>query len=171
MTHSIHTNPRLRIVHLFLQSCTFAVSGLDTKIDDIYEAYASWCSQSTIKSLKKQEFMENLVRFCKIDDDGKAKRLEIKDESLWEFTMPEEVRHIYLITDGTAVKIGLSQDPEARLKELQTGNPRKLHIFGTIVGDYDKEKLLQEHFASKNLGGEWFALGYEEAMSILKGEI
>jgi hypothetical protein len=39
--------------------------------------------------------------------------------------------YIYFITEipfGNKVKIGMSKNPNKRLKQLQTGNPNKLHL-------------------------------------------
>lgn len=73
------------------------------------------------------------------------------------------------------VKIGFSNNPYARLKELQTGNPQKLFILGTL-GFKDKhpaelvEKLLHHHLTNNNVRaeGEWFYINATEAVLILE---
>lgn len=53
---------------------------------------------------------------------------------------------VYLIgePDDGAVKIGVSKDPIARLRGMQTGNPRRLKIEHVLLGGREIEKLLQE---------------------------
>lgn len=79
---------------------------------------------------------------------------------------------VYLIgeDDNGPVKIGLSKDPVARLRQMQTGNPRRLRIERLILGDQTLEKLLHvmwEKYAIKSRtatsrgigaapGTEWF---------------
>ena len=52
---------------------------------------------------------------------------------------------VYFITDGENIKIGYTKGkPENRLKQLNTGNDKKLFLLGYIQGNKDKEKELQE---------------------------
>lgn len=78
---------------------------------------------------------------------------------------------IYVIgepEDGP-LKIGYSKDPIARLRNMQTGNPRRLRIEYVLVGGMETEKLLHQFWephaiisaSSKRLPGvapgtEWF---------------
>jgi hypothetical protein len=61
----------------------------------------------------------------------------------------------YFISDGEAVKIGYSTDPESRLRYLQTGHPKKLVLLGVCS---IPEPVLHEKFESLRLQGEWFRL-------------
>ena len=84
--------------------------------------------------------------------------------------------YVYLITDGEYVKIGQSEDPENRLKALQTGNPKPLKIikkwsvngrdsvFNRPVINVQLEKNLQSCFKHKKSegGNEWFKLNEAE---------
>ncbi len=65
---------------------------------------------------------------------------------------------IYFVWDSGSnfVKIGVSDDPEARLDGLQTGNPNPLFILATMPGGEDVEAGLHVQFASLRHGGEWF---------------
>lgn len=63
---------------------------------------------------------------------------------------------IYFIKTKKAVKIGVSVDPEARLKELQVGNPFPLKIAATLPGHFATEKELHSVFERFRLKGEWF---------------
>ena len=60
-----------------------------------------------------------------------------------------------------AVKIGLAVNPKRRVKELQTGNARKLALILTIGPMSEKkaahlEKFLHRKFKRLRLQGEWF---------------
>jgi hypothetical protein len=64
---------------------------------------------------------------------------------------------IYFITDGEYIKIGYTRMyPIARLKELQTGNPKPLKLLATMVGGLSLEKELHNKFKPYKAQGEWF---------------
>lgn len=63
---------------------------------------------------------------------------------------------VYLISDGTAYKIGYSVNPEKRVAELQTGNPRLLRLVKKMSGTEADEKALHQKFIQYNLLQEWF---------------
>lgn len=52
------------------------------------------------------------------------------------------------------IKIGLAEDVEQRLKELQTGCPDDLRLIGRMDGNH--EKNLHQHFKQFWIRGEWF---------------
>ena len=64
--------------------------------------------------------------------------------------------YVYCITDGTALKIGYSVKPEARVTELQTGNPRTLRLLAQIKGTLETEAALHAKHISDNILQEWF---------------
>lgn len=65
---------------------------------------------------------------------------------------------VYFIYDewGGAVKIGVAGDPLRRLDQLQTGNPRRLVLLGTIPGGRGIEAEIHDHFRPAHLRMEWF---------------
>lgn len=66
---------------------------------------------------------------------------------IFEVTRPMEgACFVYVIgeADDGPLKIGLSKDPTARLRTMQTGNPRRLRIEYVLMGDMAIEKLLHE---------------------------
>ena len=67
---------------------------------------------------------------------------------------------IYFIQCHNHVKIGYSKDPIKRLKELQTGNPYKLNLIGTVPGSLADEKIYHSYFSSNIISkeSEWFLL-------------
>lgn len=65
---------------------------------------------------------------------------------------------------GGPVKIGQAQDPRARLRELQCGNPDRLVIRSVILAEQETERSLHVAWASARVRGEWFGGGMEEAI-------
>lgn len=79
--------------------------------------------------------------------------------------------YVYLIAvkgDPLAVKIGYSVNPEARVGELQTGNPRELYLLAKMPGTLADEKAIHTKFKHKNLIGEWFK-GHLEVINEFNG--
>jgi hypothetical protein len=83
-----------------------------------------------------------------------------------------ETNFIYVISDAEKseirTKIGISQNPEKRLKQLQTGNPIRLSIHYIEELPYEKTRVL-ESFLHSNLNhlrlkGEWFSMTVEDAI-------
>jgi len=73
--------------------------------------------------------------------------------------------YVYIIQSGTSkkspVKIGMSDDPEKRIKQLQTGNPQVLRIIISIKCNsrkhsFDLEKTLHRMLSRNNILNEWF---------------
>ena len=84
-----------------------------------------------------------------------------------EHINPHAEGHVYLIRmEGTSLfKIGMSLDPEIRLRTLQTGNPQLLHLVQTqAVQDMRNEELnLHQRFDAQRVPNpnvrEWFDFG------------
>jgi T5orf172 domain-containing protein len=82
---------------------------------------------------------------------------------------------VYVISDGHRVKVGSSIDPDRRLRELQTGNPRKLQFLfvGVTPGSgYDIELKAQDMLAAHGAsigGSEWFDVSRELAAAAVMG--
>lgn len=69
--------------------------------------------------------------------------------------------YIYIITNGEDYKVGVSVDPKKRLKQLQTGNSKKLTIVSTFeVSADDVYKMEKEAHREIQIRyekrGEWF---------------
>jgi hypothetical protein len=66
---------------------------------------------------------------------------------------------IYLAVDfkSTLTKIGFSENPQYREKQLQTGNP-DLKIFFIFLGGKELEKQLQLRYHEYHYNLEWFSL-------------
>lgn len=57
---------------------------------------------------------------------------------------------------GGLVKIGVSNDPVARMTTLQVGSPVPLELLVAIVGDIALERTLHAIFSRDRAHGEWF---------------
>lgn len=67
---------------------------------------------------------------------------------------------VYFMADGQddAVKIGYSSDPEQRIHNIQTGNPREIIYLGCIDGNEEVEAALHSEFEEHHIRGEWYFL-------------
>lgn len=70
------------------------------------------------------------------------------------------------------VKVGKANDPESRLRELQTGSPIKLRLIGKIkckteYQAFQLEKAIHRIFRNRHRRGEWFTLG-DYNMGVIK---
>ena len=78
---------------------------------------------------------------------------------------------IYLIkslNDGT-YKIGVSKNPEKRIKQLQTGNSSQLqllNVYETVI-PFKVEKVLHSTFQIDRKEGEWFYLSIKDELDFL----
>lgn len=71
---------------------------------------------------------------------------------------PSRQSRVYLITDGEHnYKIGVTIDLQGRLRQLQTGNHRKLKIVASFEGTEADERRYHEKFRFNKVSGEWFS--------------
>lgn len=95
-----------------------------------------------------------------------------------------DISFVYFVgeSDGP-IKIGFAKDPIARLRTMQTGNPRRMRIEHLLVGDMPMEKLLHEMwepFAIMSAGRvgkpdaapgtEWFRAEIRSVLAPIIGE-
>lgn len=74
----------------------------------------------------------------------------------------ESDRYVYVARESVSgrYKIGISKDPERRIKELNTGNPEKLnlvHAYLATEKGYKSEALAHAVYESERISGEWFS--------------
>ena len=80
--------------------------------------------------------------------------------------------YVYIITNGEDYKVGVSKDPERRLKQLQTGNSKKLKIVSLfevpedVVYNMEKDahKAVRMWYTKS---GEWFKAASEFHVNLL----
>lgn len=102
---------------------------------------------------------------------GLKEAIELFEDKFNSSPTPEEYRqtkiftgqqHVYFITDGEYVKIGISIEVRGRLSGLQTANARPLLVAGVIpYGGQDFEAALHKKFAHLRAKGEWFKIAPE----------
>ena len=111
--------------------------------------------QLLVKSRKTQDkFVDEVL--SKVQD-AKAIIAALED-----FEVPEDLppMYVYAIRNKTTrrIKLGISQNPERRLKELQTGNDCELELvaFRKAENRFKDEKALHRENALLRVRGEWF---------------
>lgn len=67
-------------------------------------------------------------------------------------------RFVYLIGSNwdEPLKIGVSDDPYKRARQLSTGSPKALVVLGLFLGDEGVERVLHQALGPLRLNGEWF---------------
>lgn len=79
-----------------------------------------------------------------------------------KYILVENMKYcVYFISDGEFIKIGVAASLPNRIKQLQTGNPRKLSAMFIIETETQREALkiendLHKYFSEKQCVGEWF---------------
>lgn len=79
--------------------------------------------------------------------------------------------YVYFINDGHGhTKIGVSYNPQNRLRQCQTGNPYELKIekleeYSSYEEAFKREKELHNKFKHYKLYGEWFKATLVELFS------
>ncbi len=82
---------------------------------------------------------------------------KIYENKGWVYFIGEAVENKYGKIKTEYIKIGwTTNDPKIRLKALQTSNPRKLFILGTIKTNPQAEKMIHSHLKDARVNGEWF---------------
>lgn len=68
--------------------------------------------------------------------------------------------YVYIIycKDLGTIKIGYSDDPFARLRQLQVGNSSELSILSIFKGGRDEEIILHKKLVVNKVRGEWFVI-------------
>jgi len=145
----------------FIECCCYIAPGLRCRKADLWRAYKDWTQLSQIMLLSRKLVQSRWASFFE-QDQRHILGVELKTEEDWDFWDPESAQQIYLIYDGELTKIGLSQDPQTRLRSLQTGSGRVLSILASGPGGPDLEQKLHQRYASKHTVGEWFRLSPED---------
>lgn len=82
--------------------------------------------------------------------------VRVRREDLWRGV---RLTRLYLIrSEGRPryLKIGISDDPERRVRDLQTGSPALLTLLAHITGCKERERYLHRRFRHLRAHGEWF---------------
>lgn len=101
-------------------------------------------------------FFTNNTRFNRIFHTCSVCRINECNKTME--TTETITQYVYMIMakEDNTVKIGTSNDPNKRLKQLQTGNNKQLVIVGLIKGGQELEKNIHALFRESRIKGEWF---------------
>ncbi|WP_171987926.1 GIY-YIG nuclease family protein [Streptomyces sp. MP131-18] len=82
---------------------------------------------------------------------------------------PKRTCFVYAIREAGRgrVKIGRSENPQARLKVLRTGSPVALELLWSTRGGVELEAFLHDRFADRRVRGEWFDFSKVDALAAL----
>ena len=82
--------------------------------------------------------------------------------ALEDFEVPDDIPDMYVYairnTETGSVKLGISRNPQARLKQLQTGNDCSLELLACRRAEnrFRDESALHGKYKDKLVRGEWF---------------
>jgi hypothetical protein len=76
--------------------------------------------------------------------------------------------YVYFIREGRKgpIKIGYAANPQARIYNIQCGNPRALRFIGMVPGTRDDESEWHRRFDKLRIGGEWFRAAHDLTSAI-----
>ena len=81
------------------------------------------------------------------------------------------MKYVYLIRsqENGLYKIGISNKPTIRIKQLQTGNGEDLKLIESFPSQHPTkvETALHNMYASNKKRGEWFELGIDHELSFI----
>lgn len=80
----------------------------------------------------------------------------------------DNVHYVYFVKCGEAIKIGVAENIERRIKEFKVGNPFEITLeFAVCFEDRNKafayEKELHYYFDNVRIKGEWFEAVWVES--------
>lgn len=98
------------------------------------------------------------------DSRKKEYQLEYMQSKKWGKWTVTAFSHVgqddlYFIKQGNYVKIGVTNDIDRRLKDLQSSNPNPLELLYSGIGEGKDEQLWHNVFAHRHHRGEWFKFG------------
>lgn len=70
--------------------------------------------------------------------------------------MEEDQVYVIGTSDSSVAKIGVSNAPQRRLRQIQSMSPLRLQVLWACPGSYDLEAALHAHFNVYRSHGEWF---------------
>ncbi|MEV4442797.1 GIY-YIG nuclease family protein, partial [Streptomyces sp. NPDC049577] len=80
---------------------------------------------------------------------------------------------VYVIgsPDSPIVKIGVSTDPERRLRQIQAMSPLRLRVLWTCAEGYPLERRLHFHLRTYHTHGEWFDFQGLDPVTVMQGAV
>lgn len=142
---------------------------------DIYGDFVSFCKEKKISGYNRTMFGRQIKSYFNLNNKCKqrrsdGKRFYILNDNLSDNNVNtissskvqknalNESGYVYFISDGDYVKIGVATHVNERLRQLQTGNPRKLTLIKVLKSEkpYELENNLHDIFEKYRVNGEWF---------------
>jgi len=84
---------------------------------------------------------------------------------------PCDDMYVYAIQEkySKRIKIGISRNPEERIKQLNTGNPEPLTLIDKKLAPnkFKDEQKIHNKFNTSRLNGEWFSLDNKQIENVL----
>lgn len=83
-------------------------------------------------------------------------------EALSDFEIPDDLPDMYVYAirerESGNIKLGISRDPQKRMKQLQTGNSQELELVAVRKADnrFKDERQLHIENNASHIHGEWF---------------
>jgi len=82
------------------------------------------------------------------------------------------MKSVYLLKEeeNDYFKIGISKNPQGRIKQLQTGSAGHITLYDEFVTEYASkiERALHRKYRIYNVNGEWFNLTREQAKAFIQ---
>lgn len=127
--------------------------------------------KQSVDYLKTKEWGKHVL---KLDGEARLKsRVQRRKKMMgrkpgWEFCgkiCAEQM--IYIIASAHGFKIGISNDPLARLRSLQTGSPIAMHLYRVWKPHHAASLEKKAHSAGRRwrMHGEWFRLAGLESLT------
>lgn len=93
----------------------------------------------------------------------------LKAYQCMDVTELEPDKYVYVIKNLAtgAYKVGISKNPEQRLKSLQAGSDGELNLIGYKQGTFQDEASIHKRLADKNIRSEWFRLDGDDVKALL----
>lgn len=121
-----------------------------------------------VNVIPRQDVIRLMARARTVGDDGLGKLVAMIDESanimraLNDIELPNDLpdMYVYAIRESETgrIKLGISRDPESRLRQLQTGNSQELTLvaYRKAENRYQDESVLHKLNSAAHVRGEWF---------------
>ena len=129
------------------------------------ETYVDTCNRTQTKLMLSRSQAATLVSGYSVEIRA-AIMERVTDsaiiEAMNDFEVPEDLHDMYVYaireSESGRIKLGISRNPEQRLKQLQTGNSQVLELvaFKKAKNGFSDEKAAHEIASSHHVRGEWF---------------
>jgi len=126
--------------------------GMGLTPDFIRELLAEGHDLAEIRALGEERKGMAMAGFV---SDVKRRR-ELTTRTDLAATRPKHPDLYFIRSESGPIKIGISVDPQKRLKTLQTAHPFRLELLCVFAGAGKKEANYHSRFAAHRLHGEWF---------------